>query len=117
MDYRELFALVHTRPGMYGLDGSFKQFCIFVMGCDAGTSWSLLNGFRKWLATQLGSGYNLAWPALVELLAFPSREQICAPLNDNENTLAVEALFRLLDEFLALPAESKDHADVTKKYP
>ncbi len=46
MNYRELFAAVQKRPGMFGLDGSFKQFCIFLEGCDAGTFWSLLAGFR-----------------------------------------------------------------------
>ena len=102
MNYRELFSLVHERPGMYGLDGSFKHFYIFVMGCDAGTSWSLLAGFREWLIVQLNEGDNLVWPALVELIALPSRKQICEPLDADENTAAVETLFRLLDEFLEL---------------
>lgn len=101
MNYRELFTLVHRRPGMYGLDGSFKHFSIFVDGCDAGSSWTLLTGFREWLIVQVNDRDNLVWPALVLWLAFPSGKRP-DELDANDNAVAVEMLFRLLDEFLEL---------------
>lgn len=116
MNYQELFALVHQRPGMYGLDGSFKHFCVFVMGCDAGTSWSLLTGFREWLIIQLGEEGNLGWEPLVELIALPSREEFGVPLSAHEDTVAVEALFRLLDEFLELRKHSQGLTKVFREY-
>lgn len=116
MGYQELLTLVHERPGMYGLDGSFKHFCIFVMGCDAGTSWSMLAGFREWLIIQLNGGDNLAWTALVELIALPSRERIGEPLDAEENTVAVETLFRLLGEFLELRKGYQGLPNIFREY-
>jgi hypothetical protein len=70
MNYRELFAALHKRPGMYGLDGSFAQFCIFLNGCDAATSWSLLAGFNEWLLVRYDEETSFGWTALIPCLAF-----------------------------------------------
>ncbi|MFG1777542.1 hypothetical protein ACGFIR_24310 [Micromonospora sp. NPDC049051] len=107
MDYRKLFADVHRRPGMFGLDGSFHDFTVFIRGCEAGNDWQLLAGFREWLVARCGSGDNLVWEALILWQAFrdgpPRREEL--QTDPELDRVAVETLFRLLDEFLRLRAE------------
>jgi hypothetical protein len=104
VEYRKLFADIQSRPGMWGLDGSFGQFCAFVTGADAGNDWQLLTGFREWLVVRADAGNNLTWPALILRLAFPGveigqRERLTDP---DGNTQAVDTLFALLAEFLDL---------------
>jgi len=104
VDYRTLFERVHSRPGLFGLDGSYGQFSAYVDGVDTGNAGRLLTGFREWLVTRLGDGDNLVWRGLVLRLAFPDASSIRPEvLSDVElNRTAVDALFALLDEFLAL---------------
>ena len=118
MDYRKLFADIHRRSGMFGLNGSFHDFTVFVRGCEAGNDWQLLAGFREWLVVRCGRGDNLVWEALVLYQAFPdgapSPEQLEA---DAElNRVAVEALFRLLDEYLQLRTEHRGLAKIFEEY-
>jgi hypothetical protein len=42
MDYRELLRATHRRPQMYGLDGSYANYCAFIQGLDVGNNWGLL---------------------------------------------------------------------------
>jgi hypothetical protein len=109
VDYRTLFAQVHSRPGLFGLDGSYGQFCAYVDGVDTGNAGRLLTGFREWLVTRLGDGDNLVWRGLVLRLAFPEHDSIRPEtLSEAEpNRTAVDTLFALLGEFLAL-AERRD---------
>ena len=141
MNYRELFASMHKRPGMYGLDGSFTQFGIFLEGCNTATSGWLLAGFNEWLLMRLGHESSLSWSALVEWLAFPAyrqltteslgdddddryvNEQLVFPpgssfsaLSDADNALAVETLFRLLDEFLQVREQPPGLTTIFSEY-
>lgn len=34
----------------------------FILGLDAGSSWSTLTGFQEWLLARLGNGHDLTWP-------------------------------------------------------
>ncbi len=92
---------------MYGLDGSYAQFCVFVDGVDYGNDGALLAGFREWLVTRAGKGDNLVWRSLVLHLAFPGDNRPCADPRDSPETnrVAVDLLFALLDEYLVLRAE------------
>ncbi|UWS71482.1 hypothetical protein [Streptomyces noursei] len=101
MDYQDIFSLARERPRMLGLDGSFVTAAAFVGGCDAGNSWRLLDGFSEWLAVELGDGANLSWQALVIRHALPDgpRRSPSGPLDGEDNSMAVETLFRLLEEF------------------
>src|ERR1700730_4277043 len=99
MNHREFFAFVQKRPGMYFFGESYADFCNFILGYDAGTSHFLLEGFREWLIVRLGEESSLAWPGLVEDLAHASVSGV-SDHDTNDNTLKVETLFRLLDEFL-----------------
>jgi hypothetical protein len=102
MEYRTLFAEIHRRPGLYGLDGSYAQFCVFIDGVDTGNDRQLLTGFREWLVTRLGTGNNLVWRGLVLHLAFPGAGAAGRDVSTDpdRNRVAVDALFALLDEFL-----------------
>jgi hypothetical protein len=118
MNYRELFVSVHERPGLYGLDGSFRHFCVFVEGCNAGTFWSLLAGFREWLVMQLGEvseGNNLTWPALILRLARQDSSILFSSQAEG-NTIGSEVLFRLLDSFLELRQRSDSLATIFREY-
>ncbi|MGZ6391123.1 MAG: hypothetical protein ACXWQZ_17935, partial [Ktedonobacterales bacterium] len=74
MKYRELFQQIRARPGMWGLDGSYGQFCAFLRGCDEGNARSLLTGFREWLVVRFKESHrpdNVDWSGLILWLAFP----------------------------------------------
>jgi len=95
--YRDLLASVRQRPSMHGLDGSCAAVTAYVLGCDAGSSGGILTGFREWLIVRLGSGSNLAWPALIRHLTPQDRTH---PLTPDADAAAVTTLFQLLDEFM-----------------
>ena len=108
MDYRTLFPQVRRRPEMYGVQNSFRSFCAFLQGVDAGNDWQLFTGFREFLALRVGFGTNLAWPGLILRLAFPEISSgVLDPLKDpGKERIAVDTLFRCLDEFLEQRAET-----------
>jgi hypothetical protein len=103
---------------MWGLDGSFGQFCAFLTGVDAGNDWQLLSGFREWLVVRADTGNNLVWSGLVLRLAFPDvetgwHERLTDP---DANMRAVDTLFALLDQFLDLRAEHDGTVTVFDQY-
>jgi hypothetical protein len=128
MNYRELFAALRKRPGIYGLDGSFAQFCIFLNGCNAATSWSLLAGFNEWLLVRYDEETSFGWTALIKCLAFPERRRFDhetgawldrSPLdlrNASDNARAVDTLFQLLDEFLELRERPQGLMKIIREY-
>lgn len=105
---------------MFGMDGSFHDFTVFVRGCEAGNDWQLLTGFRELLVTRVGEGDNLVWEALVLRLAFPDRSQRPArealTKDPAHNEVAVEKLFELLDEFLQRRARHGGVAAIFDEY-
>ncbi|MER5624018.1 hypothetical protein ABT061_23580 [Streptosporangium sp. NPDC002544] len=114
MEYRQLFREIHKRPGMYGLDGSFKSYEAFLMGCDAGNDWGLFSGFREWLIMRLGSQSSFGWPGLVLQLALPEKPSL--PLSPESDAKAVELLFELLDQFMEERAPAHGVANIFEKY-
>lgn len=103
--YRELLALVAARPRMYLMRDDFPTVVAYVEGCDQGNARSLLVGFREWLITRAGCGDNLVWWALVLKLALPESTDAPGNLTPENDTVARQTLFRLLDEFLELRDE------------
>ncbi|WFE28241.1 hypothetical protein O7623_03235 [Solwaraspora sp. WMMD791] len=97
--YRELFALVAVRPRMYLMRDDLPTSVAYVEGCDQGNARSLLGGFREWLVTQAGRGDNLVWWALVFELALPELAVDPGNLTPENDMVAKQTLFRLLDEF------------------
>ncbi|GAB3360655.1 hypothetical protein [Amycolatopsis echigonensis] len=117
MDYRKLFAEIHRRPELYGLDGSYHDYCTFLLGVDAGNDRQLLTGFRESLVPQVGTGDNLVWPSLVLHLAFPGRT---AGWHDEVagagRQVANDLLFSLLDEFFRKREERSGTAAIFDEY-
>ncbi|MEV6478932.1 hypothetical protein [Streptomyces sp. NPDC051576] len=100
--FREHLELIRKRPGMYGLDGSYGDYVTYLHGYDAGTRDSALLGFREWLLLKLGDRSNFVWSRLVTQLALPETTpgRGYKDLDEKQNSVAVEALFQLLGEFL-----------------
>lgn len=57
---RDLVTAVRREPARHGLDGTFATATAFVLGLDAGTSGSMLTGFREWLVVRLNRDHNSA---------------------------------------------------------
>ncbi|MFL9655104.1 TniQ family protein [Streptomyces sp. PB17] len=106
--YQNLVTAVRREPARHGLDGTFATATAFVLGLDAGTSGSMLTGFREWLVVRLNRDHNLTWPALVRHLA-PSGWT--HPLTPRADTEAVITLHRLLAEFF----DAREHPDSLAK--
>lgn len=108
MNYKELFADLKRYTGMY-IQESYGEASAFVYGCDAGNDFGLLLGFREWLIVRLDGYNNLAWHALVLLVAFPGEnvleEDIVA--SKERTRKAIDALCDLLIEFLQM-RETRD---------
>jgi excisionase family DNA binding protein len=66
---------------------------------DDGSSGALLAGFYEFLLLRIGQQSNLAWPGLVERIAFP--EGVPTSRNEADQALITSTMFELLDEFLA----------------
>jgi hypothetical protein len=118
MDYRELFAQVRQRPEMYGVQNSFRSFCAFLQGADAGNDWQLFTGFREFLAVRAGIGTNLTWPGLIVRLAFPGASSPMLDLlaDPEQERVAVEMLFSCLDEFLERRARAGEIERIFEEY-
>ncbi|MEE6261261.1 hypothetical protein [Plantactinospora sonchi] len=102
--YRELFALVRKRPLMYLVRADYSSAVAFVLGCHVAEE-AVLTGFREWLVTRVGCGSNLTWWSLILRLTDPVGPKNARELDPESDGKAFEALFSLLDEFLALRAE------------
>lgn len=100
MDYRKLFTEIHRRPNMYGLDGSYHDYCTYLLGVDAGNDGQLLTGFTELLVPRVGGGNNLSWVSLVLHLAFPDRTSGWRDEAAGKGKqVAVDLLFSMLNEF------------------
>jgi hypothetical protein len=118
MDYRTQFQAIHKRPQLYGLNGSYGQYCAYLEGLDAGNDGRLLTGFREWLVTRRGDGNNLTWRGLVIHLARPDGPAAgrAAVESADRDPAVIDALFALLDEFFALRVGPQDLVRVYDDY-
>jgi hypothetical protein len=117
VDYRKLFAEIHRRPKLYGLDGSYHDYCTFLLGVDAGNDGQLFSGFTESLVPRVGSGNNLTWTTLILHLAFPHRTSGWYDEAAGEGQqVAVDLLFSLLDEFLERRSTSGGTAAIFDEY-
>ncbi|MFE7608254.1 hypothetical protein [Streptomyces celluloflavus] len=98
MDFSTLLLNMERRPGAYGLNGSYQDFVAFINGCDAIQDWTLLLGFRDWLAERLGRGTNLVWWELVRQI-YESEHETSA--SESTDEIVCGQMFALLREFLA----------------
>lgn len=100
MDHRELLRSVRRRPGMYfgGSEPRFDQLVAFVTGLDLGSGHLVLDGFREFLILRQDEESSFAWSSLVLKQCFG---EFTFPLTPGQEMVAIEAVFDLLDEFLA----------------
>ncbi|MGW7313117.1 hypothetical protein [Streptomyces sp. NPDC054865] len=45
--YRAQLTAIRRDPARHGLDGSYTDTTAFLLGLDAGSSWSMLTGFQE----------------------------------------------------------------------
>ncbi|MFE3852486.1 hypothetical protein ACFXPN_15240 [Streptomyces griseorubiginosus] len=105
MNDRKFFEGVVSRPGLYGLDNSYKSAVMFLVGFDEARSGGLLRGFTEWLVVRKGEPSGFGWQALVLDEALPEVESWGWNKLDRsspeQEQRAVERLLSLLTEFLA----------------
>jgi hypothetical protein len=89
------------RPGMYIQPVNLDTACSFLNGYATATVGDPLVGFHEWLVTRVGHGNNLAWPYLIECLAFPDADDPSAERQAADSKEMVDFLFRSLREFQA----------------
>ncbi|WP_106401422.1 hypothetical protein [Actinocorallia populi] len=106
---QEFWEHFKKRPRMFVSRVSFGSVTGFLAGYDTASDGVLLDGFREWLAVKLGSGWNLVWWALVEILAFPDGRP-AEPWSHEDDQHAVDELISLMDEFFEHIARGSDRA-------
>jgi hypothetical protein len=91
---------------MYVQQPTYGALSALVLGYDLASAGGVLCGFREWLIPRLGSGSNLAWPALVLRITFPEESNPEEALRSDaeKDKRAIDGMFRLIDEFLATRA-------------
>jgi hypothetical protein len=111
--YRALLTAVRRDPKRHGLDGSYATTTAFVLGLDAGSSWSMLTGFQEWLVVRLGKGHDLTWPVLVRHL---TPGDWTHPLSAQTDVAAVTTLYRLIGEFFTAREQPDGLARIFRNY-
>ncbi|MGH3742093.1 MAG: hypothetical protein ACRDT1_12260 [Micromonosporaceae bacterium] len=101
-NYRDLFANVRKRPGLWLIQSDFANVVSYVNGCDQANANALLTGFQPWLVTQAGCLDNHVWWSIVAHLTEPTGPKNLRNLDPDVDARAVATLFDLLDEFLEL---------------
>jgi hypothetical protein len=111
--YQALLTAVRREPARHGLDGSFSSMTAFLLGLDAGSSWSMLTGFQEWLVVRLGRGHDLTWPLLVRHLTPGGWTH---PLTKQADAAAVITLHRLLRDYFTIRERSDGLARIFLDY-
>ncbi|MGC4812281.1 hypothetical protein ACLQ29_17295 [Micromonospora sp. DT228] len=104
-NYRDLFANVRKRPGMWLIREDFASVVAFVEGCNQANAGTLLSGFQPWLVTRAACLNNHVWWSIVAHLTEPTGPKNLRHMAPDLDARTVEALFDLLDEFLELRDE------------
>jgi hypothetical protein len=101
VDYPKLFEAARENPEGLGIEPSYQAVTAFLIGCNAGNSGHLLDGFREWLSMELGYGSEYAWPELVLRITFPEGGRISTSerLDPDSDAAARAKLFELIGNF------------------
>lgn len=106
MSDRKFFESVRTRPGLYGLNGSYNGAVMFLVGFDEARSGGLMRGFTEWLVVRKDERSSFGWQALVLDEALPDIEawgwNKLDKATSKQEQEAVHLLLSLLLEFLAV---------------
>jgi hypothetical protein len=102
MSERDYWAFVARRPGMFIGRTTFAGLTAYIDGYDHHSKrhgGPGLDGWTDWLVARRGRDCNHRWDGHVLHLAFPDGWE--RDLTDDQEHLAINLLFELLDEFLA----------------
>ena len=110
-------ARASSRLGMHLQRVDYPTASALVEGYNLAVNGGLLFGFREWLIVKANGGNNLAWSQLVLEVAFPEVALRRAALQTQEgNDKAVNAMFNLLDDFLAFRSRPEGAREVFLTY-
>lgn len=109
-DHRRVFSELRRTPGMFVWNVNYDSITGFIEGYDQAFQGGALLGFREWLVVRNDGGNNLAWVGLVLYLAFPGAADPYERMNESPEArdAALNMLFDLLDEFLAIRQDRLD---------
>jgi hypothetical protein len=117
---RKFFECVGSRPGLYGLNGSYNGAVMFLVGFDEARSGGLMRGFTEWLVVRRGERSSFGWQALILDEALPDVDSWgWNKLNEatsKQEQEAVDLLLSLLLEFLAVRDDVMALARVYAQY-
>ncbi|MYW05608.1 hypothetical protein [Streptomyces sp. SID3343] len=105
VDYPKLFDAAREDPEGLGIEVSYQAATAFLVGCNAGNSGHLLDGFREWLSMKLGYVSEGAWPELVLRIAFTFPEDGRVSISErldpdpDADAAARAKLFELIGDF------------------
>jgi hypothetical protein len=103
MSEREYFANVRHRLPMYVIGGRLDRLEAFLDGYDQHAlrhGGPGLHGWTDWLVTRSGQTCNHGWSGHVRHIALPNGWDHW-DLSQEQGQLVIDALFDLLDEYLA----------------
>ncbi|MGW8956008.1 hypothetical protein [Streptomyces sp. NPDC055709] len=120
MNDTKYFQGVRARPGLYGLNGSYKSAVMFLIGFDEARSGGLLRGFTEWLVVRKGECSSFGWQALVLDEALPDVDswgwsKLDSSTSEQQRE-AVDLLLSLLLGFLAVRDDVPALARMYAKY-
>ena len=98
---RDRLRSYRTRIGMHTVRGTFAEACALVIGLDDGVPEPFLRGFKPWLVARGSDQPALAFPDLVLREAGVKDKGGRSELTASENDACIQALFNLLDSYLA----------------
>ncbi|MFI5712277.1 hypothetical protein [Kribbella sp. NPDC051620] len=106
---RDFLPTLRRQLGMYVPRASFITTCAFLAGYRWGSDDEMLANFHPWLVARGRGRSELGWPWLVLCEIYP-QDQLPEPLlfNDEQDAVAVDLLFNLLDDYFAAEALAND---------
>lgn len=91
------------------MNGTFPEACALVIGYDCAMGGALLDEFQQWVGARHDGRSEVAFWIHVLNEAFPSKPAIrVSELTEEQNRTAIDKLFELLDEYLAIGAWTAD---------
>ncbi|MFB8242858.1 hypothetical protein ACFC58_40620 [Kitasatospora purpeofusca] len=105
MSEREFFAFMGRRPSLVVGKPSFDKVTVFLAGyathAERHGGPDPLAGFHEWLVARRGRDCNHGWTGQILHIALPHGWEDISNLPPKDEQRAIEALFELLNAFLA----------------
>ncbi|GAA4572732.1 hypothetical protein GCM10023176_36270 [Micromonospora coerulea] len=95
---------------MFGLDGSYKMYVAFFRGYAKGGGGDLFVRLHKRLVSDLGTGQNLGWEALLLRKVAPDDPESWWPLSAREESFDRRVCDALFDHLEDLQGDAQPEA-------